>query len=105
MDFILCWGSGGGYGTRIDILGIVGYVLCEKVGVVVHQVPYTTDPNIYQGKGRLTGRSMDIARLVLLEPELSYQSVAGRFGVSRQRVGAIVRRMGVARRRRPDGIE
>lgn len=66
-------------------------------------MPYTTDPNFYQGRGGLTGRSMDIARLVLLEPELSYRTVGRRFGVTRQRVGAIARRMGVARRRRPDG--
>jgi hypothetical protein len=67
-------------------------------------VPYTLDPDVYQGRGRMTGRSIDIARLVLLEPGLSYQMVANRFGVNRQRVGAIARRMGVARKRRPDGF-
>jgi plasmid maintenance system antidote protein VapI len=41
---------------------------------------------------------MDIARAVLLEPSVSYQDVANRFGVSRQRVGAIVKRMGIQRR-------
>jgi Mor family transcriptional regulator len=51
------------------------------------------------GRGKVSGRSMDIARTVLMEPGSSYASVANRYGVSRQRVGQIVRRMGVARRR------
>jgi hypothetical protein len=46
------------------------------------------------------GKSIDIARAVLMSPEKSYQDVGDRFGVTRQRVGAIVRRMGVARRMR-----
>jgi len=47
---------------------------------------------------------MDIARAVLLEPDTSYKSVAKRFGVSRQRVGQIVRRLDVARRKKIDAV-
>jgi len=50
-------------------------------------------------RGRMSGKSLDIARTVLMEPDLSYELIAGRFGVSRQRVGQIVVRMGVARNR------
>ena len=56
------------------------------------------------GRGQVTPRSMDIARAVLLEPGSTYQSVADRFGVTRQRVGQIVRRLDVARRKRINAI-
>ena len=49
------------------------------------------------GRGRVTGRSMNIARAVLLD-KASYSDVARRYGVSKQRVGQIVRRMGIARK-------
>lgn len=49
------------------------------------------------GRGRVTGRSMNIARAVLLD-KASYSEVARRYGVSKQRVGQIVRRMGIARK-------
>ena len=56
------------------------------------------------GRGKMAPRSMDIARAVLLEPDTSYKSVAKRFGVSRQRVGQIVRRLDVARRKKIDAV-
>lgn len=62
-------------------------------------MPYTNDVTVFRGRGNLTGKSMDIARTVLMDPSVSYQDVADRFGVSRQRVGAIVKRMGVQRGR------
>ena len=52
----------------------------------------------------MSPRSMDIARAVLLEPDSTYQSVAERFGVSRQRVGQIVRRLDVARIKKINAI-
>jgi hypothetical protein len=61
-------------------------------------MPYISNVAVFRGRGNLTGKSMDIARAVLLEPSVSYQDVANRFGVSRQRVGAIVKRMGIQRR-------
>jgi DNA-binding CsgD family transcriptional regulator len=51
----------------------------------------------YKGRGKMSARSLDVARTVLMNPELSYASIANRFGISRQRVGQIVRRMNVAR--------
>tara|TARA_R100000306_G_scaffold58398_1_gene56877 strand:- start:779 stop:943 length:165 start_codon:yes stop_codon:yes gene_type:complete len=47
----------------------------------------------------MDSKSLDIARTVLASPDMSYRAVGDQFGVTRQRVGAIVRRMGVARRR------
>mgnify|MGYP005837994695 CR=1 FL=1 len=49
------------------------------------------------GRGRMSGRSMNIARAVLLDGA-SYSDVARRYGISKQRVGQIVRRLGVARK-------
>ena len=60
-------------------------------------MPYTKDFKMFPGRGRVEGKSIDIARAVLMSPEKSYKDVGDRFGVTRQRVGAIVRRMGVAR--------
>ena len=57
---------------------------------------YSTKIVGQHGRGKMSPRSMDIARAVLLEPDSTYQSVARRFGVSRQRVGQIVRRLDVA---------
>jgi len=52
----------------------------------------------------MSPRSMDIARAVLLEPDSTYQSVAKRFGITRQRVGQIVRRLDVARVKKINAI-
>ena len=65
---------------------------------------YSTKIVSRHGRGMVTPRSMDIARAVLLEPGSTYQSVADRFGVTRQRVGQIVRRLDVARRKRINAI-
>lgn len=65
---------------------------------------YSTKIVGQHGRGKMSPRSMDIARAVLLEPDTSYKSVAKRFGVSRQRVGQIVRRLDVARRKKIDAV-
>jgi len=65
---------------------------------------YSTKIVGQHGRGKVSPRSMDIARAVLLEPDTSYKSVAKRFGVSRQRVGQIVRRLDVARRKKIDAV-
>ena len=65
---------------------------------------YSTKIVAHHGRGKMSPRSMDIARAVLLEPDTSYKSVAKRFGVSRQRVGQIVRRLDVARRKKIDAV-
>ena len=65
---------------------------------------YSTKIVAHHGRGKVTPRSMDIARAVLLEPDSTYQSVAERFGVSRQRVGQIVRRLDVARVKKINAI-
>jgi hypothetical protein len=62
-------------------------------------MPYTKDFNTFHGRGKMDSKSLDIARTVLASPDMSYRAVGDQFGVTRQRVGAIVRRMGVARRR------
>ena len=61
---------------------------------------YQQKYEVLSGRGRMSGRSMDIARTVLLQPDLSYRDVAKKFNVSRQRVGQIVRRLGVERKRK-----
>jgi hypothetical protein len=53
----------------------------------------------------MSGKSVDIARTVLMEPEVSYTKVGMRFGVTRQRVGQIAIRMGVGRVKRINGSE
>jgi len=58
---------------------------------------------LLSGRGKMTGRSLDIARTILMEPGLSYKDVGTRFGVSKQRVGQIVTRLGVQRGRLKDG--
>lgn len=42
--------------------------------------------------------SKDIARAVLLSPDRSYEDIAEEFGVTRQRVGQIVKRLDIQRR-------
>ena len=49
------------------------------------------------GLGRMSQKSRDIARAVLMSPKVSYQDVADHYEVSRQRVGAISRRLGIGR--------
>jgi len=61
---------------------------------------YTRKYVAHEGRGRVSSRSLDIARSVVMNPELSYRDVAKRFGVSRQRVGQIVRRMNVSKIKR-----
>jgi DNA-binding Lrp family transcriptional regulator len=61
---------------------------------------YTSRYVNHQGRGRVSARSLDIARSVVMNPKLSYSDVAKQFGVSRQRVGQIVRRMNVSKIKR-----
>ena len=61
------------------------------------ELPYNGDRDVFRGRGRMTGKSVDIARTVLMEPGSSYTKVGRRFGVTRQRVGRIAIRMGVGR--------
>ena len=65
---------------------------------------YSTKIVGQHGRGKMSPLAMDIARAVLLEPDSTYQSVAKRFGVSRQRVGQIVRRLDVARVKKINAI-
>ena len=65
---------------------------------------YSTKIVAHHGRGKVTPRSMDIARAVLMEPDSTYQSVAERFGITRQRVGQIVRRLDVARVKKINAI-
>ena len=53
------------------------------------------------GIGNMTGDSQDIAMEILTMPGKSYQVIAGKHGVSRQRVGQIARRLDIGRRTRP----
>ena len=52
------------------------------------------------GIGKLTRPSKDIARMIMFEPGRSYSEIGKHFGVSRQRVGAIARRLDIARDKR-----
>jgi uncharacterized protein YdbL (DUF1318 family) len=52
-----------------------------------------------QDSGGMSYQSKDIARVVLTEPRESYQKIADRFGMSRQRVGQIAQKLGIARGR------
>lgn len=52
----------------------------------------------HSGTGRVTKRSRDIGRTILLQPDMTYEEVGGMFGVSRQRVGQIARRLRVNRK-------
>ena len=52
------------------------------------------------GIGRLTGHSKDIARMIMFEPGRSYSEIGKHFGVSGQRVGAIARRLDIARHKK-----
>ena len=65
---------------------------------------YSTKIVAQHGRGKMSPRSMDIARAVLMEPDSTYQSVAERFGITRQRVGQIVRRLDVARIKKINAI-
>jgi DNA-binding Lrp family transcriptional regulator len=56
--------------------------------------------NLFGNTGKMTSQSLDIAHIVLRNPHISYQAMADQYGISRQRVGQIVRKMGVARRDR-----
>ena len=79
-------------GTEIDIWGIFGYV-----GRILDSKSRYSVYISRQGLGQMSHKSKDIARATLLEPRASYGEIASRFGVSRQRVGAIVRRLSVGR--------
>jgi DNA-binding MarR family transcriptional regulator len=50
------------------------------------------------GIGNMSRSSKDIARAVLLSPDRSYEDIAEEFGVTRQRVGQIVRRLDIQRK-------
>ena len=52
------------------------------------------------GLGNMTEDSQDIAMEILTMPGKSYQDIAGKHGVSRQRVGQIARRLDIGRRTR-----
>ena len=65
---------------------------------------YSTKIVAQHGRGKMSPRSMYIARAVLMEPDSTYQSVAERFGITRQRVGQIVRRLDVARVKKINAI-
>ena len=52
----------------------------------------------YNGTGKVTKKSRDIGRAIVLQPDLTYEAVGGMFGVSRQRVGQIARRLHIARK-------
>jgi len=58
---------------------------------------YGDAPSSRKDKGNMTTKSIDIARAVVMSPELSYRKLAVRFGVSPQRVGQVARRLNVAR--------
>jgi uncharacterized protein YerC len=50
------------------------------------------------GIGRIERRSKDIARAIILHPDRTYQDIANEYGITRQRVGMIARRLDIARR-------
>ena len=50
------------------------------------------------GIGRIERRSKDIARAIILHPDRTYQNIANEYGITRQRVGMIARRLDIARR-------
>ena len=52
------------------------------------------------GLGNMTEASQDIALEILTMPGKSYQDIAGKHGVSRQRVGQIARRLDIGRKTR-----
>lgn len=52
----------------------------------------------YNGTGKVTKKSRDIGRAIVLQPDLTYEAVGGMFGVSKQRVGQIARRLRIARK-------
>lgn len=64
-------------------------------------MPYTTDENpaSFGNVGKITPRTRDIGRIILSEPDSTYEDIAFRFGVSRQRIGQIAKRFSVDRRR------
>ena len=95
----MIYGSKGS--TFIDSSCVLRYVWSIQGGMMVQaDTKYHMKYELLSGRGRMTGRSMDIARTILMQPELSYRDVAKKFNISRQRVGQIVRRLGVARKRK-----
>ena len=84
----------------MTVNGFLGYVWGSEWRLAVPIMPYNGDPSVFQGRGRMSGKSVDIARTVLMEPGSSYTKVGMRFGVTRQRVGQIAIRMGVGRIKR-----
>jgi uncharacterized protein YdbL (DUF1318 family) len=64
-------------------------------------MPYTMDENqtSFGDVGKISARTLDIGRAIALEPDSTYEDIAFRFGVSRQRIGQIAKRFSVGRRK------
>ena len=64
-------------------------------------MPYSTDENqaSFDDVSKISARTLDIGRTIALEPNSTYEDIAFRFGVSRQRIGQIAKRFSVDRRR------
>ena len=65
------------------------------------QMPYTTVENSANlGRiGKISARTLDIGRAIAAEPDSTYEELAFRFGVSRQRIGQIAKRFAVGRKK------
>ena len=80
-------------GTQIDNFGILRYSQL--------QMSYSNVSNTgrVEGLGNISPRTIDIGRIIQSEPGSTYEEIAERYGVSRQRIGQIAKRFAVDRKR------
>lgn len=86
-----------GSGTYIDNSGVIRYRNSTTWHVEGGIVVRYADLARIHGMGRIHASSKDIARMIMLEPERTYLEIGNHFGVTKQRVGAIARRLDIAR--------
>jgi uncharacterized protein YerC len=90
----------------LTILAFLGTVAAPLGTLRGSKVVHYSDMIRVHGIGKLTRPSKDIARMIMFEPGRSYSEIGKHFGVSRQRVGAIARRLDIARDKRGvDNVE
>ena len=80
-------------GTQIDNFVILRYSQL--------QMSYSNVSNTdrVEGLGNISPRTIDIGRIIQSEPGTTYEEIADRYGVSRQRIGQIAKRFAVNRNR------
>jgi hypothetical protein len=81
----------------LTILALLGTVAAPLGTLRGSKVVHYADLARIHGMGRIHRSSKDIARMIMLEPERTYLEIGNHFGVTKQRVGAIARRLDIAR--------